>query len=204
MAAIFCEALYAPCKYLARCCEACCTGMAKACGACGGCCEDMCASLSRCCGSCCASLGACCASCCGSLQRCFSKPFSGVVFLTALMSVVPFAALIFAVIKYWSNECAHPLEIWLLVCLVMFAVNLAFALYLFRRLAGTDFENPELNPKYDATKHQEINQYHHAVHFLSYDPGVCMVRAWQHWAELGQSHDRSVASCWWVVWQERV
>jgi hypothetical protein len=174
MAAIFCNALLAPCKAIARCTEACCNGLTKACGACGGCCEDLCASVAKCCGSCCTALGNCCASCCATLQQCFSKPFSGVVFLTVLLSVVPFCAMIFAVIKFWSNQCSHPLQVWLLICLIVFLINLIFALYLFRRLAGTDFENPEINPRYDANKHEEINQYEHTKHFLMYDPGVCL------------------------------
>lgn len=162
-------------QWLAECCAATCNALTKACGQMCECCDDLCAALGRCCAECCDDLSRCCGAMCTSLGEVFSKPFSGVVFLGLLMSLVPFVAIIYYLIVGWGAvDCAKRLDIWLAVCLACYVLNFFFAIYLFKKLSNERWDDPAVNPKYDPNKHEEINQFNHAAHFFLYDPWVCL------------------------------
>ena len=162
-------------QWLAECCAATCNALTKACGQMCECCDDLCAALGRCCAECCDDLSRCCGAMCNSLGEVFSKPFSGVVFLGLLMSLVPFVAIIYYLIVGWGAvDCAKRLDIWLAVCLACYVLNFFFAIYLFKKLSNERWDDPAVNPKYDPNKHEEINQFNHAAHFFLYDPWVCL------------------------------
>jgi hypothetical protein len=171
MAALLCQAMAKPCEWLGRCCESMCNSMAKCCGHLCKCCDKLCSAMGRACNQCCAAMGECAAGCCSL----FEKPFSGVVFLSVLMSLVPLGALVYFLGNGWgANGCSKRLDEWLLIALILFGLNFFFALYLYKKLSKENWADPAQNPKFDPNQYEEVNQHRHASHFFLYDPLVCV------------------------------
>ena len=132
------------------------------------------------CAQCCGALSNCCSSACDFVSALFNKPFSGLVFLAVMMSVAPFAALIYFLAAGWGADgCAHPLHTWLLVTLILFVVNFIFALYLSARLSKEHFDEEDRAAGFNPADPPEVNEYRRAKTFFLYDPFVGLfICAW--------------------------
>jgi len=83
---------------------------------------------------------------------------------------------IYFIAANFHNDCVKPLPLWIIIQLVLFAINTVFGCYIYRRVSrlGGDTDDPTKHPKWQPNLNFSRNMFNIQLDFWMNDPLVCI------------------------------